>query len=194
MKERSVNLNNILAGQGWSLFLDRDGVINRHIEGGYVLNPGSLEIIEGVVDALPLLSGFFNYIFIVTNQQCVGRGLISMSEVEAIHDMMRSLIDPERRYITDIFVSPYHAEERNEFRKPGIGMAKKAVSLYRDVDLSRSVMAGDSATDMIFGRKAGMKNVFIGREPLEEVSLYDWCFNSLYDFAAEIESESRKLI
>ncbi|HUS87616.1 MAG TPA: HAD-IIIA family hydrolase [Bacteroidales bacterium] len=194
MKRQSVNFNNILTEKGWSLFLDRDGVINRHIERGYVLNPGQLEIIEGVSSALPLLSRYFNYIFIVTNQQCVGRGLITMSEVDAIHDMMRSLIDPKRQYITDIFVSPCIEEERNEYRKPGTGMAKKAAALYRGVNLSRSVMAGDSATDMIFGRNAGMLNVLIGRESVEDISLYDWSFNSLYDFAVEIETQAMELI
>ena len=74
--------------EGWTLFLDRDGVINRRIIDGYVTSWEEFEFLPGVLDAMELLAGKFRYIMVITNQQGVGKGLMTMEQVDAIHDRM----------------------------------------------------------------------------------------------------------
>ncbi len=174
--------------KSWSLFLDRDGVINRKIPEGYVLSVNEFEFMPGVTDALKILRGKFGNIFIVTNQQCVGKGLINMKQLEYIHSYMLKKIRDHGGDITDIFVSPWLEKDRNPDRKPGTGMAEKALTKYPGTDLSKSIMAGDSVTDMIFGRRSGMLNILIGSHQNADKSLFDYRFGSLSEFALSLQS------
>ncbi len=182
MQELKENFRRVAGEGSWTLFLDRDGVINRHIEGGYVLSTGQMEILPGVREAVGILSGIFKRIIIVTNQQCVGLGLLSSDELDRIHKYMLDLIDPVA-CISDIFVSPHVKGENSRYRKPATGMADLAASKYNDIKPERSVMAGDSRSDMLFGREAAAINVLIRGNHLVDETLYDFAFGSLLEFA-----------
>jgi D-glycero-D-manno-heptose 1,7-bisphosphate phosphatase len=188
MKEHSMNFKITDIDNNWSLFLDRDGVINRKIKNGYVLSINDFEFLPGVINALKILKKKFNRILILTNQQCIGKGLISMAEMEQIHDYMLERIRKGGGDITDIFVSPWLEEDQNPYRKPGAGMTEEALKKYPDIDYSRSVMVGDSVTDMLLGRKLGMFNVFISSHYDPGAKMYDCHFHSLADFASGLES------
>ncbi|MCF8223175.1 MAG: HAD-IIIA family hydrolase [Bacteroidales bacterium] len=178
--ERNIN-------RDWCLFLDRDGVINKKINNGYVLSVYDLDFIPGALEAISILTGKFRHIFIVTNQQCIGKGLITHAEVDKIHNYLAEKVKEAGGNITDIFVAPSLEEDKNPYRKPGTGMAMDAAGKYPSADLEKSVMAGDSLTDMLFGRKAGMLNVLINPGIITDKSLFDYRYNNLLDFAHSLD-------
>ncbi len=69
-----------------SLFLDRDGVINERIVDGYVTRPEDFRLLEGVLEAMVIFARRFDRIFMVTNQQGIGKGLMSVGDLELIHN------------------------------------------------------------------------------------------------------------
>lgn len=183
MKKPAETLHRISLEGDWTLFLDRDGVLNRKIENGYVMSVDQFEFLPGVTRALSILQRHFKYLFIVTNQQCVGRGDLTIEELQVIHSHMITAIEKTGGRITDIFVATSLESEGDSDRKPGRGMADKAVSKYPTTNLEKSFMVGDTATDMLFGKSAGMVTVFIGDRAKVDSKLADYCFNSLLEFA-----------
>ena len=163
----------------WTLFLDRDGVINRRIVDGYVTCWEEFEFLPGVLDAIRIFAERFRYIVIVTNQQGVGKGLMTMDQVDAVHDQMCAEIEAHGGRIDGIFVCPQLASEPDNYRKPNPEMAFMAQDYYPNIDLSKSVMVGDGATDIQFGRNAGTRTIFIGGENPDA----DDCLPSLIEFA-----------
>jgi histidinol-phosphate phosphatase family protein len=169
--------------KGWTLFLDRDGVINRRIPGGYVTQWADFEFLEGVPGAVAALSAIFGRIIVVSNQQGVGKGLMSLEDLEAIDKGMRSGILMAGGRIDAAYYSPHLESAGHPDRKPGTGMAERAKTDFPDIDFSRSVMAGDTATDAEFGRKLGMVTVWIGEKDPDEPEQADLSFRSLAEFA-----------
>ena len=167
---------------GWTLFLDRDGVINRRIVDGYVTAWEEFEFLPGVLDAIKIFSEKFKYIFVITNQQGVGKGLMTMEQVDAIHDRMCTEIEAHGGLIDGILVCPQLATEPDNYRKPNPDMAYMACEICPDIDLTKTVMVGDGQTDIEFGRNAGTKTVFIGVENPDA----DDSFPSLIDFAKSL--------
>lgn len=173
----------------WTLFLDRDGVINRRIVDGYVTRWDEFEFLPGVLEALKALSRAFSRIIIVSNQQGIGKGIMTAEEVERIHSSMVRQIEGARGRIDLVLYSPHLKEEGSPMRKPGIGMALEAKKKFPEIDFARSVMAGDSASDMMFGRNAGMKTVLISndRQSMEQIpEMYDLVFPDLFAFAGDL--------
>lgn len=168
----------------WSLMLDRDGVINRRIIDGYVTSWSEFEFLPGVLDALSILSRQFKYIFVITNQQGVGKGLMTMEQVDAIHDRMCEVIEEHGGRIDGILVCPQLATDPDNYRKPNPQMAFMAQEIVPDLDLNKCIMVGDGQLDVEFGRNAGTKTVFIG----EDNDSADDSFASLYLFSQAFQS------
>lgn len=143
------------------LFLDRDGVLNRHLLGDYVRNWSMWEWIPGALPALKKLSGRFKRIFLVSNQQGVGKGLMSQSDLEDIHQKMQADIIAAGGRIDKIYTCTDLESTHSTDRKPEIGMALQAQHDFPEVDFNRSVMVGDNVTDMLFAQKAHMRAVYI---------------------------------
>ena len=80
-----MNLENLDINHSWTLFLDRDGVINQRIKGGYVTSWNKFECLDGVEEAISILSGIFSRIIVVTNQQGIGKGLMTVDQLAGIH-------------------------------------------------------------------------------------------------------------
>lgn len=150
--------------KGWALFLDRDGVINERIVDGYVKNKEEFIFNDGVLDAIKKLSEIFGKIVVVTNQQGIGKGLMTEEDLKKVHDFMLSEIKKAGGRIDNIYFAPGLASPTNELRKPNIGMALQAQKDFPEINFSKSVMIGDSPSDMAFGKNAGMKTIFIGQE------------------------------
>ncbi len=146
--------------KSWSVFLDRDGVINNELVGRYVLNWSEFHFLPGAEDAVVALRDIFGKIFIVSNQRGVGKGLMTEDDLLAIHKEMQNIIEQKGGKIDDIF---YCTDVENTCfdRKPNPGMAVQALRKHPGISLKRSVMVGNKPTDMRFGRSAGMVNVFI---------------------------------
>ena len=166
----------------WTLFLDRDGVINRRIVDGYVTSWEEFEFLPGVLEAMEILAHRFRYIIVITNQQGVGKGLMTMEQVDDIHDRMCSEIEARDGRIDGILVCPQLASEPDNYRKPDPTMAFTAQEIYPEIDLEKCIMVGDGATDMEFGHNAGTHTVFIGEENPDA----DLSFLSLFDFAQHL--------
>ncbi len=147
--------------KSWTLFLDRDGVINTHIKGGYVTSLDNFEFIDGVLSSIPMLNKAFGRIVIVTNQQCIGKGIITEQELNEIHTHMTQEIKKNNGTIDAVYFAPQLVSENSDMRKPNTGMADKAKTQFLEIDFSKSIMVGDSLSDMEFGRRKGMKLVYI---------------------------------
>ena len=174
--------------QGWTLFLDRDGVINEKLKGDYVKNWDEFIFKTGSLDAIAGLANIFTRIFIVTNQRGVGLGLMTEKELNKIHDKMLSEIVIASGKIDKIYYCTA-IDNSDENRKPNIGMGLKAKQEFPDIDFSKSIMVGDSISDMEFGRKLGVKTVYISDRdnflPNYLHTLVDFNFGSLLEFAEE---------
>mgnify|MGYP006295222511 CR=1 FL=1 len=179
-------LNDLPIDKGWTLFLDRDGVINKRLTDDYVKKWEEFEFLPGVPEAIRIFTERFGKIFIVTNQQGIGKGIMTERELEEVHSRMLEEIGYEGGRIMKIYHSPYREEEKSVFRKPKAGMARKAKIDFPDVDFQKSIMIGDSITDMQFGRNAGMLTIFITHEPesmKEREHLIDMVFPDLKSVA-----------
>lgn len=168
------------------LFLDRDGVINKRIIDGYVTHPDEFIFEEKSLDAISIFSKMFTYIVVVTNQQGIGKGIFTEAELENVHQKMLNEVTNSNGRIDAIFYAPYLSQENHIDRKPNIGMALKAKEKFKSIDFSKSILVGDSISDMQMGRKIGSFNVFISENPSIEKNLFDASFNSLYEFSKEL--------
>jgi len=170
--------------QSWTLFLDRDGVINKKRDNDYVKNIDELEFLPGALKAISILNKYFHKIFIVTNQQGIGKGLMSVKDLKVVHDKVVSSAKENGGIIDEVYFAPDLASATNQLRKPNIGMAEKAKSGFPSVEFHKSIMVGDSISDMEFGKNAGMVNVFICEVDSQE---YYSC-RSLEEFGEMIEA------
>ncbi len=174
----------------WSLFLDRDGVINKRIVGDYIKQWEEFEFLPGVLNAIQHFTELFGKLFIVTNQQGIGKGLMLETDLESIHEKMMQEIRQHGGHINKIYHSPYKAEENSVFRKPNIGLARKAKIDFPIIEFDKSIMAGDSISDMQFGKSAGMITVFINTDKElinENKELIDYSFPDLKSFAKTLK-------
>lgn len=165
----------------WTLFLDRDGVLNRKIEDGYVLAPSMLEILPGVPQAIATLGRRFGSIVIVTNQRGIGRQLMTLDDLERIHSRLLEEIGCEGGRIDAIFVCPHDLQDGCDCRKPRVGLALRAKAQIPGIAFDRSVLVGDSDTDIAMGKALGMSTVRIG--PRASAAADEMVFASLLEFA-----------
>lgn len=177
-----MNLKDLHIDRSWTLFLDRDGVINRKLENDYVKHWTDFEFLAGSIEALKKVGSVFGVIVVVTNQQGIGKGLYRTEDLELIHKNMLYEVNYFGGRIDRIYFSPYLDKENHITRKPNTGMGLKAKEDFPQIDFTKSIMVGDSMTDMQFGRKLGMRTVFIGKDRKNGVEI-DTCFDSLLDFA-----------
>lgn len=178
-----------LIDRNWTLFLDRDGVINQRIPDDYVKTVDQFKIIDGTLEALAIFNSIFGKIIIVSNQQGIGKGLMSAEELKVIHDHLIHEVNKAGGRIDKILVSPYLHSERHFTRKPSVGMGILAKKEFRDISFRKSVMVGDSISDLIFGKRLGMKTVFIGnpQKVRNRPELADYCYPDLLTFATIIK-------
>ena len=151
----------IVKGSDWTLFLDRDGVINERNFGGYITKYEDIIFRPGSLESIAILRSYFKRIIVVTNQQCVAKGLISESELDMIHEKMCNDIKKAGGYIDEVLVAK---ELKNQFpfhRKPNSTMALMAKDQFEDIQFEKSMMVGDTDSDIEFGKNLGMKTVLV---------------------------------
>ena len=182
-----MTLKNLNINKNWTLFLDRDGVINKKIDNDYVKQWIEFEFIEGVLDALKFLNTLFGNIIVVTNQQGIGKKLYRKEDLEIIHKNMLYEIAYHGGKIDKVYFSPYLKSENHPYRKPGIGMALKAKEDISTINFKESIMVGDSMSDMEFGRNAGMKTIYISEEITENDKI-DFNFKSLNEIVISLQN------
>lgn len=172
---------NKLINEDWTLFLDRDGVINVRLIDDYVKDINEFVFLPGVLDAFKIFNRKFKHIIVVTNQQGVGKGLMKNEDVEKVHEFMIRNIENQDGRVDKVYFCPQLKSVPDNYRKPSPKMAFFAKNDFPDIDFSKSIMLGDMNSDIEFGKNAGMKTIIIGNETIK--SYPDDKFDSLYDFA-----------
>src|SRR5215471_16758381 len=154
--------------RSWTLFLDRDGVINHEKYQDYVYSYDEFIFYDGVPEALQALNGIFGLIIITTNQRGVGRGLMKEEALEAIHISMLKDIEAAGGRIDRIYYCT-DTDNLHPMRKPNPGMIYQAMEHFPQIDLRKSLIVGNSMGDMEFGRNAGIYTVFVKTTHPEQV-------------------------
>ncbi len=170
-----------IINKDWTLFLDRDGVINVRIIDGYVTKIEEFEFLPNVIEALKIFKEKFKYIIVATNQQGVDKGIMKFEDVETVHQFMAQQVADNGGKIDKVYFCPQLKSVPDNYRKPSPKMAYFAKNDFPDIDLSKSIMIGDMNSDIEFGKNAGMKTIFIGDNELNLTP--DDRFETLYDFA-----------
>lgn len=174
----------------FTLFLDRDGVINEERTDDYVLNWDQFKFYDGSLKALQMLSKKFGLLLVISNQRGVGKGLMSEEILKSIHERMQKEVLKSGGQIGGIY---YCTETENDHfnRKPNPGMAYQAFNDFPQIDQQKCVMVGNKLSDMRFGRSAGMFTIYITTtnpdvtQPHPDI---DASFPSLLAFAQALES------
>ena len=178
-------LNRPEVDKNWTLFLDRDGVINIESVGSYITNWSEFKFHDGVLQALKDLNSIFGNIVVVTNQRGVGKEIMTIDALKEIHTNMKEAVRNEGGRIDKVY-SCTALLDTDHNRKPNVGMGHQAQQDFPDIDFKRSIMVGNSMSDMEFGKRLGMHCVFLTtkHEPYElPHDMIDEQFESLNDWA-----------
>lgn len=173
-----------------AVFLDRDGTLN--VDPGYINAPEKLVVMPKIAEALSKLKNAGYHLIVVTNQSGVGRGLIQEPDLLKIHRHLNDQISTQNVCIQDFTYCVHLPDFKCECRKPGPKLILDAAAKHR-IDLSRSVMVGDRASDVMAGRRAQCGRVALvrtgdGRHTEAELSdefekKPDFIGDSLYEVA-----------
>ena len=177
--------------KSWTLFLDRDGVINHDKDNDYIRNWGEFRFYDTTLEALAKLAGLFPRIVITTNQKGVGKGWMTLEDLTDIHTNMLKMVHAAGGRIDKVyFCSDLSDDSIN--RKPNPGMAFQAKADFPEIDLSKSIIVGNRISDMGFGRNAGMHTVFVATTHPETPypdPLIDLRFDDLLGFALAVSAQ-----
>lgn len=167
----------------WTLFLDRDGVINDD-KSPYTLNADQFEFYDGIPETISELNKYFKHIIIVTNQRGVGRNLMTEDDLSGIHNKLIQGVNLAGGHIDRIYYCTSTSNDHPD-RKPNPGMAIKAMTDFPGISADKSVMVGNNISDMQFGRNAGLFTVLVhttGTKVVEPHPLVDLQFDTLVQF------------
>ena len=150
-----------------AVFLDRDGVINKNPKPHhYVKKWNEFEFLPNVAEAIRRLNKEF-LVIVISNQGGIAKRRMSVEDVEDIHKQMRETLQREGARIDAVYYCPHHPEGTLEeyrrdcpCRKPNTGLIKKAVKDF-SIDLGKSFLVGDSTSDILAGRKAGLQVILV---------------------------------
>ena len=175
----------------WTLFLDRDGVINHEKHLDYIHTWDEFVFYEGAKEAIAVFAKIFNRIVVVTNQKGIGKGLTRLEDLQLIHKNMVGEIEMAGGRIDAVYFCA-DLEDDSPNRKPNPGMGLQAVKDFPEIDLSKAIMVGNTISDMKFGRNLGVQTIFLPTTR-PEVDLnddrIDAVYNSLIDFANAMENQ-----
>ena len=153
-----MNLNLAEIDKTWTLFLDRDGVINHEEHPKYVSTWEEFKFYDGAKVAIQICTQKFNRIIVVTNQRGIAKGVTKLEDMQLIHKNMLEEVEKVGGKIDAVYYCP---EMESPNRKPNPGMGLQAAKDFPDIDLSKSIMVGNTISDMGFGRNIGARTVFV---------------------------------
>lgn len=171
-----IDLKNI--DNTWTLFLDRDGVINHEKQNDYIHTWEDFYFYEGVKEAIAVFSKRFKHIIVVTNQKGIGKGVTRLQDLELIHKNMTAAIEQAGGRIDAVYFCP-DLDDESPNRKPNHGMGLQALKDFPDIDLNKAIMVGNTLSDMQFGRNLGVQNIFLPTTR-PEVDLQDERIDAVY--------------
>ena len=174
--------------KSWTLFLDRDGVINIESVGSYITSWSEFQFHEGALEGVRILSRLFGTIVVVSNQRGVGRGIMTIDALKEINSNMRAAVMTHGGRLDKVYSATAVTDDDHN-RKPNTGMGLQAQEDFPSIDFKKSVMIGNSISDMEFGKRLSMHTVFLTtkHEPFElPHDLIDEQHSSLYSWAARL--------
>ncbi len=154
--------------EGFTVFLDRDGTLN--YDSGYLKSASELKLLPGVGPALARLKAAGARLVVVTNQSGVGRGILTLKDLEAIHARLEGLLERDDAALDAIYFCPHHPDDGCRCRKPARGMVDRAVSELQ-VDLRRSYLIGDHARDVQLAKAVGAKAILVTSGRVDEQAI-----------------------
>ena len=143
-----------------TIFLDRDGVINREVQ--YLYKIDDFEFIDGIFDACLYFQNLGYQIIIITNQSGISRGYYTESDYQKVTQWMLAQFEKNNIDILDIFYCPHGPNSTCDCRKPNPGMFIEAKAKH-NTDMTKSWMIGDKEVDVIAANSAGIDNVILVR-------------------------------
>lgn len=179
-----------------TVFLDRDGVINRKMpEGQYVTGWEHFDLLPGVAEGIAALNRKGLRVLVVTNQRGIALGLYSAADVEDIHKQLQLTLAESGAHIDGFYFCP-HDKRQCDCRKPGPGLFNQAKADFPEITPETSVIIGDSLSDIEFGMNLGLRTVFIAgnrehQKPgaSKAAELAERCFPALPDAVTAILAE-----
>lgn len=155
-----------------AVFLDRDGVLNEKLEGWYVTKWEEFKWLPGAIEGIKLLNDRKIPVYLISNQSGIGRGHMTMKDLEAVHKKMSEELEAKGAHIDDIFVCPHAPDENCGCRKPKPGLLFQAKKKHPEIDFTGSLFIGDSGTDEEAAKGAGVRFYLIKKgESLKEILL-----------------------
>ncbi|MBI3018674.1 MAG: D-glycero-beta-D-manno-heptose 1,7-bisphosphate 7-phosphatase [Deltaproteobacteria bacterium] len=142
-----------------AVFLDRDGTIN-HEESNYLLDLKKLKIFDESFEAIQLLNQHGFKTIVVTNQSCVGRGLLEERDLQKINSALKKKLAERKARVDSIYYCPHHPNDQCVCRKPKLGMFEQAVKEHK-ISLKKSFVIGDREFDIHAGKAAGCKTILV---------------------------------
>ncbi|MFH1996342.1 MAG: D-glycero-beta-D-manno-heptose 1,7-bisphosphate 7-phosphatase [Candidatus Omnitrophota bacterium] len=183
-----------------TVFLDRDGVINKDPGGwtkyNYVTTPDEFQFLPGSLGAIKKLSENDFRIIVVSNQAGVAKGYFTEAALDRITSLMLRRIEESGGTIEKVYYCVHRNEDNCDCRKPKEGLIIRAAEEY-SIDLSDCVMIGDGASDITAGKKAGLTTVLVlsGKSTAEDAGSWsekpDYIFKDLREAADWLIQEGR---
>ena len=143
-----------------TIFLDRDGVINKEVSYLYKIN--DFQFIEGIFDVCEYYLKLGYKIIVITNQSGIERGIYNKDDYEIITNWMLRQFKKQGVSILDVFYCPHSPYSNCKCRKPNPGMIKDA-SKKHNIDLTQSWMIGDKESDIEAANAAGISKTILLR-------------------------------
>jgi D-glycero-D-manno-heptose 1,7-bisphosphate phosphatase len=142
-----------------AVFLDRDGTLIR--DAGYLADPAQVELLPHTIAGLKLLHARGLLLIVVSNQSGVGRGMFAPAALEQVHGRMVELLAEHQVALDRAYYCLHAPWDGCACRKPLPGLIQQAANEVA-IDLTRSFMVGDKASDIVAGRRAGCRTILIG--------------------------------
>jgi len=161
------------------VFIDRDGVINAdpasRTKHGYVTEWKDFHFLPGVLEAMKILMDNGYKSVIISNQQCVGKGFVSVESLEALTLKMTEKIKKTGGDVHKVYYCPHLKEENCACRKPKGGLFFKAKEELKIECFQDKFYIGDSKHDVEAGKKAGLKTILVlsGNSKRADISSWD---------------------
>lgn len=146
-----------------TVFLDRDGVINKRLPDDYVKSWEEFAFLPGAIEALRELKRHGFRLILVTNQRGISLGRLREDDLHSIHARMQEELRPANASLDAIYYCP-HDHHSCQCRKPGIGMFQQALRDFPDIEFPDSFVIGDSLSDMEAGARIGARLVLVGAD------------------------------
>ncbi len=164
-----------------AFFFDRDGIVNERLINQYVKNINEFKFLNGFIDIFEIVNKNEFLPILITNQQGVGKGLMSENDLNVVHNFMQNqLFELTKSSFQDIYFCTDLKSSNSFRRKPEPGMLLEAIEKW-DIDPKLSWILGDSLTDAIAGKRAKVNTILIGNYLKEEVPEADYIFINIYE-------------